>query len=281
MILERELEKFLTNDRGRLKILEPAKDLQEAIKVAKQTVPERKAMLQTSREELEIRYQAAQEPLRLLELRRKQIGTRISQFSEDLEKVVYDKAKIFFSELPKRIKEWLKDYELKSEIDLKKIDPLNLDESIIRQVKPIVHELSNYLGTMVEDAFIAWQPKEIQPFVSSRLETLKQDIDARASEFILQVDILKSQLSSGSSTPFIKESVSSLEKLLCSAGVPANGSFGWTKAIFGFGSKKVMGTVLNTVVLAIVATAITIVIGSFVAAPILAFAGPIIVAAGP
>jgi GTPase SAR1 family protein len=55
LILERELEKFLTNDRGRLKILEPAKDLQEAIKVAKQIVPERKAMLQTSREELERR----------------------------------------------------------------------------------------------------------------------------------------------------------------------------------------------------------------------------------
>ena len=250
LVLERELEKFLTNDRGRLKILDPAKDLQEAIKIAKQTVPQRKAMLQTSREELEKRYQLAQEPLKLLQERRKQIGVRIAQFCEDVERLVFDKAYIFYTKLPDKIESWVKEYEAQTRIDLSKLDILKINESIKTPVKNIVNELASYLSDKIEEEFIQWQKEEIQSFVDSRLTVLKQDIDARASEFIRAVEELRSQLASGQDSSLTKNAVSSLERLLSAAGKSNVDNYQWTNAIFGFGSRRVVSALWGSAGLA-------------------------------
>ena len=208
---EKKLESFLTTDRGRIKIVEPAKVLKESIRVAQYTVPARKAMLNTDRNELEIRYQNAQEPLRLLEVKQIQIEQRIFQFCEDLGNLVETKAYDFYGLLAKQVEDWVKNYELKSEVKIT-INVFKIEESINDQVKDIVKELSEHLIEKIENEFINWQKKELEPFLSSRVESLKIDLDARASEFIKEVEELRFQLA-GNGTP--PEAIkNALERLL-------------------------------------------------------------------
>jgi GTPase SAR1 family protein len=246
-ILEHELELFLTNDRGRLKILEPAKDLQEAIKAARQTVPERKAMLETSREELEKRFQDAQEPLKQLQVKREQIETRISNFCDDIRRLVFDKTYLFYGDLPKKVEAWVREYEPKNTIDFTKINPLKIKQLVKAPVEAIVNELKEHLSNKLEDEFIPWQEKELQPFISSRTEDLKLDIDARASEFIRTVDELRSQLAVGKSSTLTQETISGLERLLLSAGVSTANSYEWTRGVLGLGSRKVSDALWTSV----------------------------------
>lgn len=239
LALEHELELFLTNDRGRLKILEPAKDLQESIRVARQTIPERKAMWETSREELEKRFQNAQEPLKQLQVKREQIENRISNFCDDIGRIVFDKTYLFYSDLPKKVEAWVNEYEPKNKIDFTRINPLKIKELVKAPVEAIVNELKEHLSNKLEDEFIPWQEKELQPFISSRTEDLKLDIDARASEFVRTVDELRSQLASGKSSTLTQETVSGLERLLLSVGASTSKNYEWTNGVLGLGSRKV------------------------------------------
>ena len=244
-ILEQELERFLTTDRGRLKILEPAKDLQESIKIARQSVPEQQAMLHLDRNELEQRYVAAQKPLELLQTKREQIVTRVSQFCEDVTKLVSDKAYTFYNQLPLKVEEWVQEYEFKSQVNFAKLNPVQAKS----QLKPLIKELYDHLVSKLEDEFVSWQISEVSPFLSSRSEVLKQDIDARAAEFIREVDELRAQLASDSASTLTKQAVSGIVRLFNAAGQSSQVGGAWIAGVMGIGSRTAFKYVGGTALL--------------------------------
>ena len=267
--LETELERFLVSDKGKIKLTRPVKILKESIQVAQEDIPKRKTMLQTNKEELEERYNNAQESLNKLQFEREKIEVRISQFFQDLERLIYDRTHIFYQELSNKIKEWTQKYEFPTEINFS----LKL-ESVEILVKEIVEELANYLKGKIEDEFIRWQSEELQPFIASRLERLKQDIDVRISEFIYEVEELSLQLASGEFSILEKNSISEIERLLLSSvsGVPTSGNSEWKEGVLSFGSKSIAAiNVLKVIsILGIGASASVGVIGAITAAPIIA-----------
>ena len=200
---EKELGDFLIADRGRLKILEPAKDMQESIRKAQRSIPEREALLNVNQDELEKRYVEAQGKFDALEQRRKQIEIRINQFLQDVKIRIFDEGRIFFGELPPKVEGWVNKYEIKADlsfIDFLKANPFKLEKAVEAQITPIVKELSNHLAFCLETEFLNWKQSVLDEFLVSRMETLKQDIDARASEFIREADYLRAELSSGDSS---------------------------------------------------------------------------------
>jgi hypothetical protein len=163
---------------------------------------------------------------------------------------VFDKAYPFYSTLPEKIDGWVQKCEPETKIDLSKVNLLKTDESIKKPMKLIVNELASHLSNEIENEFIQWQKEKIQPFIDSRLDVLKQDIDARASEFIRAVEELRSQLASGQDSSLTKNAVSSLERLLSSAGKSNVDNYKWTNVIFGSGSRTVIRTVWGSTILA-------------------------------
>jgi hypothetical protein len=232
--LERELEDFLTTDRGRLKILEPAKYLWQSINEARRIIPEREAMLRTDSQVLEKRYHAAQIPLKQLEIKRQQIGSRISHFCDDLKVQIKDQAYTFYESIAEKITPWVEEYQLECNIDIFQGKIFVNEAEMQVQVKQIVYELASHLALQVENEFIPWQARELQPLLASRLQDLKLDIDARANEFIRLVDEIRSQLASGKqSSVSITRKASDLERLLSAAGTPITGNPGWTRVLLG------------------------------------------------
>ncbi len=233
--LETKLEKFLTSDIGKIKLTRAVKILKESIQVAQEDIPNTKAMLKTEREKLEKRSPEIKESLNQLQFEREKIEVRISQFFQDLEILIYDKTDVFYQEFSNKIKEWTQEYEFQTEINI--INPLKINEFVEENIE----ELVEYLKGKIEDEFIRWQSEELQPFIASRLEVLKQDLDVRISEFIYRVEELRLQLASREFSILGKNSISKIERLLLSSvsGVPTSGNHGWKEGVLSFGSKSI------------------------------------------
>ncbi len=212
--IERELENFLTTQRGKIKILQPANKLKWAIREASRIIPERQDLLQTDLRTLEKRYEAAQEPLQQLENTRKNIVQRISNFRDDIKDLVRQKARNFYQEIAGHIEEWVDSYQLKKPFEL--VDVVNMQTAVTR----VVDELSEYLYSKVEAENATWQRDTLQPFLTSRLEDLIRELDDRAVRFGYEVDKLRFELEGKSITKLSVEMQDThiLERILAAVG---------------------------------------------------------------
>ncbi|MEH1868011.1 MAG: dynamin family protein [Nostoc sp.] len=228
-LVERELEKFLANEKGNIKILRPAAELQRAIYEARAVIPQREAMLRTDFKTLEARYEAAQEPLHRLQKQREQIVQRISNFLEDIKQTISAEGSSFYRRLADKIvSEWVKNLEIKA--------PMVLTKS---QIEKFIKEVSDHLSQKMENELLIWQNQVLQPLVSSRLERLTQEIDERANEFVNQLDSLKIQVvgSIVSIDDLNIKKVSVIERVLAAGGgllLGANIGLAGVGAVFGY-----------------------------------------------
>lgn len=234
--LEKELANFLTNQKGRLKILQPAKEVKGAIREARKIIPERETLLRTDIKTLEERYEAAQTPLRLLELERQQIITRVSNFIDDTKPSVHQKVQRFYQELAEtKITEWMAEYEIQEPVKFLKF------EWVTSQIEKVVEEVKNYLANKIETEFATWQSSELQPFLNDRLQSLMLELDQRAEAFVRNVENLRVDLVVGTSASqdaitYQEAKVSLLERVLATAGgfLLGNAAAGALGAAFGF-----------------------------------------------
>ncbi|NEU73206.1 GTP-binding protein [Hassallia byssoidea VB512170] len=228
-LVERELEKFLANEKGNIKILRSAAELQRAIYEAREVIPQREAMLRTDFKTLEARYEAVQEPLHRLQIQREQIVQRISNFLEDIKQTISAEGSSFYRRLADKIvSEWVKTLEIKT--------PMVLTKS---QIEKLIKEVTDQLSHKMENELLVWQNEILQPLVSSRLERLTQEIDERANEFVNQLDSLKIQVAGSvvSIDDLNIKKVSVIERVLAASGgflLGANIGLAGVGAVFGY-----------------------------------------------
>jgi GTPase Era involved in 16S rRNA processing len=216
--LEAELQNFLTNDRGRVKILRPAQELKNSIRETRKSIPEQASMLQTDVSELEQRVTAAQEPLKLLEGKRQNIVRTLDISIEDTKEQVNAKVKIFCRELAPKIKNIATEYKLTTEVKLLFKDPRPSIEAATK-------EIACHLESQIETEFANWQRSELEPLLAKKIESMKNSLENETSEFIESVDNLRLEISgiSIANVEISKEDVgvkkvSNLERVLSAAG---------------------------------------------------------------
>jgi len=251
--LEVALATFLTTQKGRLKILQPAKEVKGAIREARRVIPERETLLRTDLKTLEKRYEAAQEPLRLLELERQQIITRVSNFITDTKPSVQQKTQQFYQKLAEtKITEWMTGYTIKEPVKFLKL------EWVTSQIEKVVEEVKNHLANKIETEFARWQSSELQPFLTERLQNLMLELEQRAEAFVKNVEDLRVNLIVDTSASqdvitYEEAKVSLLERVLAAAGgyFLGNVAAGALGAAFGF---REMGKSLITQFILLAAT---------------------------
>jgi predicted GTPase len=242
--LENELQKFLTNERGRVKIIRPANELKNSIREVRKSIPEQKSMLETDVSELEKRYAAAQEPLRILEAKRRSIIKKLENSIEETKEQVTDKTKDFCRELAPQIKIIAQEYKLENEIKLLFADPRPSIEAAVK-------EITDFLVNQIEGGFLSWQKSEIEPFLSARMEYIKNSLDAEATEFIQGIDNLRLEVS-GVSVATINISqgdvgvrdVSAMERVLSAAGGFLVGGLGSATIGATFGYQEMLKSLM-------------------------------------
>ena len=246
--VEQELERFLATERGRIKILRPARELQAAISSARRTIPLRKSMLTTDIMILEERFEDAQEPLRHLEAERDQIIRRIANFNEDLKLTISSNACSFFRSLPSQCSGWVETLEAKNLI---KFLSFELTQA---QAEKLIAEIVSFLSEKVQSEFLAWQTQTLQPLVEDRLSGMLEELDERASVFVDKIDAVRIQISGAdvSIDDVAPRKVGAIERVLSAAGGFFIGGIGSAGLGAAFGYQEMAKSILPQAGLAIV-----------------------------
>jgi ribosome biogenesis GTPase A len=246
------LQKFLTNERGRVKILRPAQELKNAINEVRKTIPEQKSMLQTGVAELEKRFASAQEPLKILDEKRRSIVRKLGLSIEDTKEQVTYKTKDFCRELVPKIKTIAQEYQLQTEIKLLFQDPRPSIEAAVK-------EITSYLESQLEKEFSTWQRSELEPLLAKRMEHIKSSLDSEATEFINKVDNLRLELA-GVAISKVEVSkgdvgvrdVSAVERIFSAAGGFLIGGIGAAAIGATFGYQEMLKSLIPQLVIGIV-----------------------------
>ena len=266
--VEQELERFLANERGRLKILRPAREVQNAIYAARRIIPERESMLKTDVKTLEARFEGAQEPLRRLEAERDQIVKRIDNFRNDIRMTISAEACSFYRSLPEKVDEWVKTLETKSTVNFISF------EGTKSQAERLVKEVITSLGSKLESEFLSWQHQTLQPLVTDQLARLVQELDERATAFVDKIDTLRLEVagSTVSVDGVGPKKVGAFERVLSAAGGFFIGGIGSAGLGAVFGYQEMAKSIIPQMGLAIL-TMVLVGFNPWVLIPVMASSG--------
>lgn len=248
--LERALSQFLAEERGRIKLLRAGRELNIFLHEARRLVPESLAMQKTDMETLQARYEGVRGQLEQLQRDRDLIVNRIAHFRQDQRDIVVAKVKSFYAHVMNRVPEWIESYEFKHPLNAR--DLLNFDAA----AKRVLGELLDFLGEKIETEFRAWQDVELLPYLLSRLEELRAEIDERADEFISRIEQVRLEVAEGAILPSpertrLPPSVTPTDRLIGTVGGLALGGPSAAAVGYVFGSRemlKVVGVQLGAVV---------------------------------
>ncbi len=186
--VENALEIFLVEEKGRAKLLTTLRSLNSTNRSIRQIILARRAMWQTSKEELERRYRNADQPLKNLETKRQLIVGSVGQRISDITRDAYDLADSFFMSLPDKIVVWASDYEIESSVGL-----------IPRKstLEPVIKEVVEHIKICIEKEIADWNNNELTKMIESRMEEIQEYLENDARDFVKEVDRLRVQISIG------------------------------------------------------------------------------------
>lgn len=186
--IEKALETFLIEEKGRAKLLTTLRSLRSINRMTRQTIPARRAMWQTSTQELEKRYRNAEQPLKNLEAKRQLMVGAVDQRIVDITRDVYDMADSFFMSLPDKIVQWADGYEIEASIGF---PPLR------STLEPVAMEVVDHIKICIEEEIANWNRNELAPMIESRMDEMLEALEQDARNFIKEVDQIRVQISIG------------------------------------------------------------------------------------
>lgn len=210
--VEAALKSFLANERGRVKLIQPATELKASIHESRRTLPEREKLLRIDLETIQRRYIKTKEELSKLEYERQRIVARLDNFRLEMKNQVSKIAEEYYRTVPDNVEVWLKKYEAKH--------PLKLYEVFSKEaLKRVVGEITTFVANEVNLDFKNWQSTTLHPFLTEWLGSLAQELDERTKKFGSGLEHVRNELILGTSLSTTSDemrdkSISPLERLI-------------------------------------------------------------------
>jgi GTPase SAR1 family protein len=168
---ETRLSRFLGESRGRLKLLQPARQLiTEVTKALNEVIPQQQRMLHADTAELEKRWQDAQPALQQAETRCRQVVEQVERERERISIDVEEKICTYVRSLADEIPQWVAGYEPKNPIKFFSFD------TSPQQAKQLVKEVSEFVNGRIESAMARWQADDLMPWLLGRMESISEGI---------------------------------------------------------------------------------------------------------
>ncbi len=190
--MERDLKEFLALERGRVKLVRPAREAKTRIGEAREELVQREKLLRMRVDDLKARYDRAQGPLHQLELEREQIIRMVANFRRDLSSLVMANASLFYREEAEKVPSWTEAYQPTADMNVITMFSREKKEEFVNE---IVAHLTERLASETKQ----WQEQTLIPLVQARvqeglLDRLKERVDA----FAAGLSDLKADLTAGS-----------------------------------------------------------------------------------
>lgn len=211
--LEKSLARFLTNDRGRIKLLQSSRELIKALREAKdQIIPSQLSMLEKTLLELEERYKRVSPRLHDAERRRRQIVEKIERHRDRLKGTVRREAVGRMRDLSDLVVKWTLEYKPENKYKFFKF-------STKEQLETLAREVADVLSSKIEESQNTWIKSVLEPLVQDHLKEMTENVEQSVKELLEEIDSIKAEMSGFSVSPDnIEKDISTWERVLSAAG---------------------------------------------------------------
>jgi len=212
--LETDLTRFLVEERGKVKLMQPTREvLLQINRAVADNIPSQSRMLEQSLERLEEKYRTIQPQLEEAEERRKKIVQRVDRARSRIKDDIRRELRARIRELCGFIPAWLADYEPQAKIDFISL------ESARAQAIGVIREATEFVSRKLEEEQCRWRDEYFQPMLKERLDELGADIQAPLEELLGGLDSLRAALADTEAESIAKrEDVAPIERVLAAAG---------------------------------------------------------------
>lgn len=211
--MEKDLLTFLVQNRGRLKIIKPARELIKSLKkLLLETLPAKEKMLQQNYDNLRLKYFDAQKPIQQAEATRTLTIERIESNRKDIRLKVAKTLSEFLRSRASQIPQWLEEYEPQNQLTFFST------EWTTDQLKKIVAECAEFVGQKMQEEQLAWEEETFKPLMEQELKNLYSNISGDLDSFYKDMFAAKNLISGDDSTAEEVGNVSPLERTLAAAG---------------------------------------------------------------
>lgn len=188
--LERELEQFLTAERGLVKLLLLARELRDAQVRCGRLIAERECMCDMELEDLVARYEAEKPRLLELEMRCTQIEMALLHGIEELADELPAEISRFIRTLLAEYPVWARELDLQNRVAWSLI---NTSEQVAKVREMLLGVINDRLYADLR----AWQDSTLQSLVEQRVSALESQVEDDLKEFFAQIDQSRINIAGG------------------------------------------------------------------------------------
>ena len=187
---EAKLAEFLTKDKGRIKLVQPARELSNILakEALYKVIPSQRAQLSTSLDTLKKRYAIVQPQLTDLEAQKQQMYSqmllRIERCQNDLRRTIVG----YFKELAYKIPAWVQEYTPSTKVGLASKSKL----------KKLADEIVAYITGKIKEEFSAWNNETLQPIIKEKANDIFERSGKDLEQIYKAIDDIYVQMSGNS-----------------------------------------------------------------------------------
>lgn len=211
--LEASLSKFLVEERGKIKLLRPARQLNGAIQSALQdSIPSQRKMLESDIADFQKRYDQAQPQLKKATKNREHVVRRLEKAADRMWSAVNDAASLHIRSIVEEIPFWAEQVDLESKINVLKMWALQA------QIEAITDEVVKGITVLAEQSTASWQEMRLKPLLEDHLEDFAETAETHIEGFMNEIGQIREQLTGINRDSIAGESVSPTERVLSGVG---------------------------------------------------------------
>ena len=183
---EKRLTEFLTKDKGRIKLAQPARELKNILtkEALYKAIPNQRAQMATSLEALRARYDTAQPQLQTLEASKQQLYTqfllKIERCQNEIKRAILGE----YREIANRVETWVNEYEPTAKISF----------TSKSSVKKVSDEIVAYVTSKVKETFSEWNKSVLVPLVEEKAAYIFESSEKDLDNIFNEIDQIQAQI---------------------------------------------------------------------------------------
>ncbi len=251
-VLESRLASFLVYERGVIKLLQPARQLEQTLAVALgETIPNQRRMLQQDLAELQRKSDEAGPKLAETVRLRENLVERLNRARQRIRDSVRDSASIHLRSVADQVPGWAKELNLDQRINALKV------WAIEAQVEAVAAAVFAGVSPMIEQATVEWRETRLRSLIEDALADFNDTAEISVGEFMSKLDHIRAGLAGLSGSVEVSGSrISSAERVLSGVGGLVLGGAGAAIEGAAMGYQGMLKGVVTSVAISVGAIAI-------------------------
>lgn len=188
-VFEQRLSEFLTKDKGRIKLTQPARELNNILsrEALYRTIPALRQQLASSLDELMAKYNTIQPQLNELEDQKRQMKNNTELQIERCLSEVRRAISQEYHQIANQIPVWILNYQPKSKVGW----------GTRKKLEKLINEIMEHVNEQVKETYKTWSEQILVPLIQQRAEEIYKSSGEELKGMQEAIDSIYSQISNG------------------------------------------------------------------------------------